>query len=193
MRSCLPRTIYAFWFFSYWPPLHSSLCFKFNESQIACVYLGSPCERIQSVVAWSYALEQNIPVTDRNAWEEMGVPHLMTPMQSRHPGSQEAAEPLLEGTKSRYCSKEATPLSVYPQVIWISFYQVLIAHSQPLSIALCLILSVLNVGREFSPWRLFACSLRCLPPDGATETSRQAIKISYLDYEENESGWTLVV
>lgn len=121
MRSCLPRTIYAFWFFSYWPPLHSSLCFKFSESQIACVYLGSPCERIQSVVAWSYALEQNIPVTDRDAWEEMGVPHLMTPMQSRHPGSQEAAEPLLEGTKSRYCSKEATPLSVYPQVIWISF------------------------------------------------------------------------
>lgn len=145
------------------------------------------------MVAWSYALEQNTPVTDRNAREEMGVLHFMAPRQSRHPGSQEAAEPLLEGTKSRYCSREATPLSVYPRVIWISFYQVLIAHSQPLSITLCLVLSVLNVGREFSRWRLFACSLRCLPPDGATETSRQAIKISDLDYEENESGGTLVV
>lgn len=86
-------------------------------------------------------------------------------------------EPGSSRTKSRYCSREATPLSVYPRVIWISFYQVLIAHSQPLSIALCLVFSVLNVGREFSRWRLFACSLRCLPPDGATETSRQAMKI----------------
>lgn len=51
------RTLHTFWFF-HWPLQHESRCFKFFESQIVCVYLHSPCERVLSTVAWRYILGQ---------------------------------------------------------------------------------------------------------------------------------------